>query len=51
MLEQLDPADRDLLSAASAVGQEFSAAAAAAAARYPRTRSTRAATPWCVRGG
>jgi DNA-binding SARP family transcriptional activator/predicted ATPase len=30
-LEQLDPVDRELLSAASAVGQEFSAAAAAAA--------------------
>jgi DNA-binding SARP family transcriptional activator/predicted ATPase len=31
MLEQLDPVDRELLSAASAVGQEFSAATAAAA--------------------
>jgi DNA-binding SARP family transcriptional activator/predicted ATPase len=31
MLEQLDSADRELLSAASAVGQEFSAAAVAAA--------------------
>ena len=32
MLEQLDPVDGELLSAASVVGQEFSAAAAAAAA-------------------
>jgi tetratricopeptide (TPR) repeat protein len=32
MLEQLDPLDRELLAAASAVGQEFSAAAVAAAA-------------------
>ena len=31
-LEQLDPVDRELLSAASAVGQEFSSAAAATAA-------------------
>jgi DNA-binding SARP family transcriptional activator len=31
MLEQLDPSDRDLLAAASAIGQEFSVAAAAAA--------------------
>ena len=35
MLEQLDPVDRELLSAASAVGQEFSAAAAAAATALP----------------
>jgi DNA-binding SARP family transcriptional activator len=31
MLEQLDPPDRELLAAASAIGQEFSVAAAAAA--------------------
>ena len=35
LLEQLDPVDRELLSAASAVGQEFSAAAAAAATALP----------------
>jgi tetratricopeptide (TPR) repeat protein len=35
MLDQIDPVDRDLLSAASAVGQEFSGAAAAAAAGLP----------------
>jgi len=37
MLDELDPADRDLLSAASAVGQEFSAAAVAAATTRPET--------------
>ena len=37
MLEQLDPADRDLLSAASAIGQEFSAAALAAATSRSET--------------
>ncbi len=36
-LEQLDPVDRELLSAASAVGQEFSAAAAAAATALSET--------------
>jgi len=35
MLDQIDPVDRDLLSAASSVGQEFSVAAAAAAAGLP----------------
>jgi DNA-binding SARP family transcriptional activator/predicted ATPase len=34
-LEQLDPADRELLSAASVVGQEFSTAAVAAATEHP----------------
>ena len=37
MLEQLDPADRDLLAAASVIGQEFSAAAAAAATTRSET--------------
>jgi DNA-binding SARP family transcriptional activator len=35
MLEELDPPDRELLSAASAVGQEFSAAAVAGATERP----------------
>ena len=45
MLEQLDPSDRDLLAAASAIGQEFSVAAAAGArVSVPRKTWTRGAT-------
>ena len=49
MLEQLDPSDRDLLAAASAIGQEFSVAAAAAAVAF-RGRRGRAVRRARARG-